>query len=118
MEKQIKYKKCKFRRMSYYKKVAERAELWFQENNDNTHMYTTSERVKVQEYLRQRYKMYYTSSSMRTIRGDKIGKQGSWSVRVDYYDYSDKKLYNMFIMTYSPIIVDSSWFFPRRKRQG
>jgi len=96
----------KVRRQSYIRKATADAAEWrlLPENKDLKMYYI------VDAYLQDVYKITITSSQVRKINGVKINRTGTWRVRVDYMLIHDVKMFLLFTLRYSPIIIDKSWF--------
>jgi len=99
----------RLRRQSYIKNVTADAVEWL--STFETSVQATIDRGDiVKHYLQQMYNITTTSSRVRKINGDKINRSGMWRVRVDYMLAHDKKLFLMFALRYSPVLIDKSWF--------
>lgn len=109
--KQPKKVSIRLRRQSYFNKLKPYAEEWIK----NTHpdLNYTFDSTIVNKYLSEEYKLFYRSSSMRKINGEKINKPGTWSVRVDYFYSYDPKLFTLFYLKFAPIIIDKTWFIKK-----
>ena len=106
----FKPKRYRIRRNSYLKKVYEDAKPWYTALGfDDSATPRTSDFI-VTKYLKEIYKIIKTSSSMRRVNGYKINKEGSWSIRIDYVMVHDPKLFLIFNLKYSPVLIDNDWF--------
>lgn len=107
--------RVRLRRNSYYKKLDQFIEEWCKKEYPDLEPFKWPS-AKVYNFLNAEYKMEFRSTSMRKIKGEKINKPGSWSVRVDYYDSHDPKLFTLFCLKFAPTIIDKTWF--QKKGQG
>ena len=110
----VKSARIRLRRNSYIRKLEPFATEWFKQAHPE---YTTpawgGSIVVINAFLSSEYKLNFRSTSMRRIKGEKIARQGSWSIRVDFFDSSDPKLFTLFCLKFAPTIVDKTWFVKR-----
>jgi hypothetical protein len=103
--------KVRLRRNSYFKKIVPFAEEWFKNEHPNDTCNWQSTMVNM--YLFHEYQLAFRSTSLRKINGEKIDKIGTWSVRVDFYESGNPKLFTLFCLKFAPTVMDKTWFFKK-----